>query len=255
MLEVISTPPSPSQRLQTHLLTYPDLSSNPALTSHLAEFINICFHNSHARFPDSWSTDRKRFESNQEFLDMVGVRGVFCVVYDEDDNDNATGSKDSNSDSESESGGGGGAGAGGEVRAQNTAHETATSRSKRIIACAGAIPWNMGAKDTTVAAPANAPKEYGWEIKTVCVDAGARYAKTGLAGRMEDVLARYLLQLEKAEKVTLWIIASEELRGSYWRRRGYTDVRSGVAEVGTWGCKVPFKMICLKKDVKLGLPA
>lgn len=205
------------------LLSSASLATNSALTSQLFDLINVAFLRPKARNPEKW-VNTQRLKSLDELFTMLGDEGMMCVIYEIDEEGPSIG-----------------------------------IGKGKVVACAAAVPWAGGwlgeGKGT----------EKGWEIKTVCVDGDARYAKTGLAIRIVDCLEQYLVKKEK-EKVYggdvqtngegstkgflhLWILTAECLQGAYWRKRGYTFVRSSVATAPTWGCRTSFDMTVLKRDV------
>src|SRR5438128_1390837 len=59
---------------------------------------------------------------------------------------------------------------------------------KRVVACGAAIPWNGGWHGE------GKGKEEGWEVKIVCADGDAKYARTGLAVKVVAHLEHHLIQ-------------------------------------------------------------
>ena len=129
----------------------------------------------------------------------------------------------------------------------------------RVVACAAAVPWNgpFGVK-----VEGRQSEEEGWEIKVVCVDGAERYLKTGLADRLVAFYESYLTVRARESirgsqrsgevangKVVLWFLVAESLNGAYWRKKGCVEVRRRTAEPGVWGCKHPFELLVLKRDV------
>lgn len=128
----------------------------------------------------------------------------------------------------------------------------------RIVACAGAIPWDGNDED-------------GWALKTVCVDWQDKYAKKGLAVRTVECIARYLAKLPTEEErlgnvtdskggvpeegpakktLTLWLTTEECLNGEYWRRRGFAEVRRASVS-GMWAIRdsVSIDVVTMRKDL------
>jgi GNAT superfamily N-acetyltransferase len=126
-------------------------------------------------------------------------------------------------------------------------------RSKKVVACAAAVPWKGGWMKE------GADSESGWEIKIVCVDGDPQYHHRGLAVQLLGFLERYLVTAMKAKfreegkqehgTLTLWILAAECINGSYWRKKGYQEVRRKTEGVGVWSCKTSFEMVVFRKII------
>ena len=134
--------------------------------------------------------------------------------------------------------------------------------SGKVVACAAAVPWTGGWKKE------GAGTEDGWEIKAIAVNGDSRYLRTGLAVQVMTSLERRLAETAKkqlqislpngtgSEKsaeaacLTFWILAAECINGSYWRRRGYREVRRTTEGNGTWGCQTSFDLVVFRKDVE-----
>ncbi|PSN72524.1 hypothetical protein BS50DRAFT_569998 [Corynespora cassiicola Philippines] len=218
------------------LLTPTDLKRSPILASCIVDLVNAAFRRTWAREPEKWHTERARFPSTQSLLDALGEQGTVAVICDAADKE-------------------------GEGDAMG-----------RVVACAAAVPWNgpFGVK-----VEGRQSEEEGWEIKVVCVDGAERYLKTGLADRLVAFYGSYLTvraresirgsqrsgvsgQVVSGEvvngevangKVTLWFLVAESLNGAYWRKKGCVEVRRRTAEPGVWGCKHPFELLVLKRDI------
>jgi hypothetical protein len=134
------------------------------------------------------------------------------------------------------------------------------SNAGMVVACAAALPWAGGFTREGQGV------EEGYEIKTVCVNGDAKYAKRGLAVQVVAHLEDHLLAQELSGRregkggskneqslahLTLWIQASESLNGVYWRKRGFLEVRRHTAGPGVWGCKKTFEMVVFRKDIPL----
>lgn len=132
---------------------------------------------------------------------------------------------------------------------------------RRLVAVAGAIPWQGGWKNE------GAGIEEGWEIKAVAVDGDAKYLRRGLAVQLYNALQEHLLleskqsgisttkrKFNQQDQLTLWILAAECINGVYWRKKGFELVRKDVVEAPTWGVLTEFEMIVLRKDIPFELP-
>lgn len=228
------------------IFTPSSLQLNPSLTSSLTTFITYIF-DAQPRSPRLFDHSKKRFSSPAELLAELGSDGVMCVTFDRDEDEQPS---FINGD-EKEKGEEGG-------------------RLGRIVACAGAVPWDgEGAKE--------GDREDGWALKTVCVDPDEAYAKRGLAVRSVECLARYLTQLRSPTEqakykgtagnhsergtvdkiegplmkrtVTFWLTTEECLNGEYWRRRGFTEVRRTSAS-GIWAIRegVSVDVVTMRKE-------
>ncbi|OJD11551.1 hypothetical protein AJ78_06302 [Emergomyces pasteurianus Ep9510] len=104
-----------------------------------------------------------------------------------------------------------------------------------------------------------------WELGVVVVRPDPQLSKLGLAVRCASLLEQDLLErLERTEKeddngrtapvgqqqpLTFWLKTTEEINGSYWRRRGYTTVRTKIFPKGFWGAYRDFELAWMKKCI------
>ena len=228
-------------------LTFDDLCANSKLTDQIAILCNAAFTRPKSLNPAKWEVPAIRFPDTQTLLDMVGKDGIMAIILDEswvsgDDEDIRV-----------EVGGG----EGGEVK-----------RGKLVVTTT-IVPW-AGGQDKE-----GAGTEPGYEMKAVCVDGDARYLRKGLAIKVMDALENYIIEVERKQMrhkgddadakqpncamkdgnkrvLTLWILAAEDLVGSYWRKTGYENVRSAIYS-GIWGCRTSFELMVLKKEVEYSL--
>jgi hypothetical protein len=193
------------------LFTPDDLKSRPALSDDITDLINDAFNRSKLPDPEKWEgAHRKRFPTHESYFEMLGEQGVVTAIFDD----------------------------------------------TRVVAVAAAVPWAGGWKKE------GAGVEEGWEIKAVAVHGDARYLHRGLAVQLYTFLEQYLIKQERSRllevsgqgrtltgNVVLWILAAECINGSYWRKRGYRELRRDTYGSGTWGCLTSFEMVVLQKEL------
>jgi hypothetical protein len=227
-------------------LTRNDVATNSRLTNQFAILANNAFTRSKSVNPEKWIIPAIRFPDTQSVLEMIGETGTMAVILDEsrvygDDAEFAV---------EVPAGGG-------------------KLKRGKLVASSTITPW-AGGMDKE-----GAGKELGHEMKAVVVDGDVRYLKKGLAIKILDALEAHIIEIERRDArreacdldvgnsngevkdgkkgvLTLWILAAECLVGSYWRKRGYKNVRMGVYS-GIWDCKTEFEIVVLKKEVEYSL--
>ncbi|KAJ4299399.1 hypothetical protein N0V90_004644 [Kalmusia sp. IMI 367209] len=220
-------------------LTLHHLTTNPTLTQHLVNLCNEAFSRSQLRDPVKWIYPKARFADTQQLLtEFAASDGTMAVILDEAEH----GPEET-------------------VQIEGLSSEGGMARGK-LIACAGVVPWKGGwqSKDPG--------EERGWEVKTVCVDKGEKYAKKGSANKLVAALEEFVVNRER-ERLTasfqhggvdkggkhvvdLWIITAECVNGEYWRKRGFGEVRRQTCS-GIWGCKTSFEMLTLRREVEFVL--
>ena len=219
------------------LFSLSELRADRTLIASIIRLANDAFIRPKRLDPVKWNITGLRFPTVDSYLEMLDEKSVVALIFDD------TAANDETDLHEFHS------------------NETGNGRwtGKKVIACAAAVPWKGGWTKE------GAGTEEGWEIKAVCVDGDAKYARRGLAVQLLAVLEQCLvaqMKLQLRERVggngkelaqgrlTLWILAAECLNGVYWRKRGYQEVRRSTQGAGVWGCQTSFEIVVLKKDVQ-----
>ncbi|OCK82376.1 hypothetical protein K432DRAFT_380490 [Lepidopterella palustris CBS 459.81] len=224
--------PTPTPELQQQLYTAAQLQANPTLITSIVELLNAAFSHSRLDDPETWAAEALRFPHPERFIDMLGDEGICAVILAKEEGDEGTWS--------------------------------------RVVATASATPWrgpreNLKPHDLKRRHLKDAQFQWreDWELKTVASVPPAiapGYRNMGLASRcckmVEDVLigrANGIREQGKGEaRLRLWILMEEERNGPYWRRRGFVTVERRMSVVGEWGCKKPFVIGCMVREVDLG---
>ena len=224
------------------LFTLSDLHSNPALTTSIIRLANDSFLRPKRLDPVKWSSTGMRFPTLESYTGMLVEDSVVALIFDDGDDE-----KNENLY---------------EGHDETNGNNSAIGHPEKLVACAAAVPWRGGwLKD-------GPETEDGWEIKAVCVDGDAKYARRGLAVQLlsfleQHLTAKTMLQEQVSEErkehtqgsLTLWIQAAECLNGAYWRKRGYQEIRRSTQGEGTWGCQTTFEIVVLKKIVHFDIAA
>ncbi|CAO2650227.1 Nn.00g015190.m01.CDS01 [Neocucurbitaria sp. VM-36] len=224
------------------LFSLSELKADRNLVASIIRLANDAFLRPKKLDPVKWSSTGLRFPTIESYLEMLDEKSVVALLFDDSINKNKVGLNEFEG---TETGDGRWAG-------------------KKVIGCAAAVPWKGGWTKE------GAGIEEGYEIKAVCLDGDAKYARQGMAVQLlavleQDLVAQKRLQRrgsvdrngnEPAEgKLTLWILAAECLNGVYWRKRGYQEVRRSTQGPGVWGCQTSFEIVVLKRDVRFDIAA
>lgn len=216
------------------LFTPSELQSNAALAEKIINLVNEAFTRSRIANPERWVQQAPRFPNIESLHEMLSPDSVMALMFDDS-------------------------------VARDTKEENGTIQSRKVVACAAAVPWNGGWEKE------GAGTEEGWEIKVVCVDGDARYLGKGLPVQLLASLEGYLIEKTKKNLLdstsmdtaiktkestgvlSLWILAAECVAGPYWRKRGYQELRRKVYGEGVWACRTSFEMVVLRKEVQLNI--
>ncbi|KAJ4983476.1 hypothetical protein SVAN01_11039 [Stagonosporopsis vannaccii] len=197
------------------LYTRADLESEAALLTKITDLINDAFIRSKKPEPQKWGVSpRKRFPSNNFYLEMLGSDGIVGVIFDEHARDRKVvavaaavpwqgGWKKE----------GAGVEEGWEIKAVAVDGEEQYLHRGLAVQLYTFLERHVIIKS----------KQLGYST----------------TGRM----------FNGRDQLTLWILAAECINGRYWRGKGYELVRKDTFEAPTWGVLTSFEMVVLRKDV------
>lgn len=212
------------------ILARSNLTTNPALKTHLEDFISDAFLRSQLPWPERWDFTLRRFRPGTDLVDMLGGEGLLCVIYD----DNEEGPK----------------------------IEQGTGR---VVACAAAIPWQGGwmkegkgveegweIKTVCVSGEERyAGKGLAIKVMSVLEENVIRreLARTAASDAADHTVGD--TKTSETGAFTFWVLLADCINGPYWKKRGYKEVRRSTVGEGTWGCKTAFDMVTSRKVVPL----
>ncbi|KAF1848815.1 uncharacterized protein K460DRAFT_404082 [Cucurbitaria berberidis CBS 394.84] len=222
------------------LFTPSELRADAIITASITRLVNDAFLRSHKHDPVKWDCTDLRFATLESYYQMLGEKSVVALIFDDDTTPEE-----------------------GKQGLERNRSVDGKWAGKKVVACATAVPWKGGWTKE------GAETERGWEMKAVCVDGSAKYARRGLAVQLLQFLEQRLINIEQSKlgfqkrvgeneeraqgNLNLWILAAECLNGDYWRKRGYQEVRRSTQGAGVWGCQTSFEIVVLRKDVPFEL--